>query len=193
MYLAAYTATVLDRGASADWQRVWAGTMYVTWGLFAVDYAGRLALSRHRWLFVRRHWLDAVVLALPVLRPLILVRFLGRRRVGKPLSLEGQVMAYTGLTVLLLGYVGALSVLSAERDARGASIRSFGDAVWWVCSTLSTTGYGDLVPVTFRGRVVGVVLMTVGVGLIGSVVGVFSSWLVRSFRGRQDGTAGSGG
>ncbi|WP_030543323.1 potassium channel family protein [Streptomyces albus] len=194
LYLAAYTITVLDREGSPAWRTAWSWTMLLTWSLFAADYLVRLALSRRRWRFVREHWLDVIVLVLPALRPLALVRYLYRRRPGSTmLSLEGQVMAYSGLTALLLGFVGALSVYRAERGARGATIEDFGDAVWWVCVTLSTTGYGDVAPVTFHGRLVGVLLMSVGVGLIGAVVGVFSSWLVQSFRRREEENAGRGG
>ncbi|MBQ0988327.1 ion transporter [Streptomyces sp. F63] len=194
LYLTAYTLTVLDRDASPAWREAWSRTMIVTWALFAADYLVRLALSRRRWTFVRGHWLDVIVLALPALRPLALIRYLYRRRPrNAAMSLEGEVMAYSGLTALLLGFVGALSVLRAERGARGATIESFGDAVWWVCVTLSTTGYGDVVPVTFHGRLVGVLLMSVGVGLIGAVVGVFSSWLVQSFRRRDAEDTGRGG
>ncbi|KNE82042.1 MULTISPECIES: potassium channel family protein [Streptomyces] len=196
LYLAAYTLTVLDQDASPAWRLAWSMTMFVTWALFAADYLVRLALSRRRWTFVRGHWLDVIVLVLPALRPLALVRYLYRRRRRRRsplLSLEGQVMAYSGLTALLLGFVGALSVYRAERGAREATIENFGDALWWVCVTLSTTGYGDVAPVTFHGRLVGVLLMSVGVGLIGAVVGVFSSWLVQSFRRREEDDAGGGG
>jgi voltage-gated potassium channel len=190
LYLTAYSVAVLVRDLAPGWRTFWTAVMFGTWGVFIADYALRLALSPRRWLFVRRHWLDVIVLALPVLRPLRLVQYVGRRPLERPLlSLEGQVMAYTGLTALLLGFTGALSVYHAERGAAGATIRTFGDAVWWACVTLSTTGYGDVVPVTWHGRLIAVLLMTVGVGLIGAVVGVFSSWLVESFRRRTEAEA----
>jgi Ion channel len=44
-----------------------------------------------------------------------------------------------------------------------ATITSFGDAVWWALTTVTTVGYGDRYPVTNEGRIVGGVLMVVGI------------------------------
>ncbi|KPC94410.1 ion transporter, partial [Streptomyces sp. NRRL F-6602] len=68
-----------------------------------------------------------------------------------------------------------------ERSAEGSSIQSFGDAVWCVCATLATIGYGDAVPVTFLGRLVLVALMAGGLALLGAVTGSFASWLLQAF------------
>ncbi|MFF3764023.1 potassium channel family protein [Streptomyces sp. NPDC001922] len=185
LYLTAYSVRVLVPGLSPGWHDFWLSVTVGTWTVFGIDYFGRLALSRPRGEFVRRHWLDLLVLLLPLLRPLRMVHAYAAaqsRRREPRMSLEGQVMSLTLLTALLLGYSAALAVYQAERHAPGATITTFGDAAWWACVTLSTTGYGDVVPVTPLGRVVATVLMAVGVGLIGAVVGVFSSWLVQSYR-----------
>ena len=68
-----------------------------------------------------------------------------------------------------------------EHNAPDATIRTFGDAVWWTCSTLTTVGYGDVAPVTPRGRLVAVGLMVGGLALLGAVTGSFSSWLLQTF------------
>lgn len=138
--------------------------------------------------FVRAHWLDTVVLLLPLLRPLRLVQVytaVQKRREQPRLSLYARVMSYASLTAVLLGVSAALAVYHQEHDAPGASIRTFGDSVWWACATLTTVGYGDAVPVTFGGRVVAVGLMACGLALLGAVTGAFSSWLVQVFR-RED-------
>lgn len=189
LYLTAYTVHVLVPGVSPGWHVFWLSVTFGTWTAFLVDYAVRLSLSHDRRVYARRHWLDLIVLVLPLLRPLRMVQVYASaqaRRAHPRLSLEGQVMALTTLTALLLGFSGSLAVYRVERGAPGASIVTFGDAVWWACVTLSTTGYGDVVPVTWRGRVLAVLMMAVGVGLIGAVVGVFSSWLVQSFREKTE-------
>jgi voltage-gated potassium channel len=83
--------------------------------------------------------------------------------------------------VVLLGvfYVGSLAILDAERDQPGASINTFGQAVWWSITTVTTVGYGNLYPVTVTGRVVAVLLMIGGISLVGVVTASLASWVVQ--------------
>ena len=85
-------------------------------------------------------------------------------------------------TVSLVGFVAALAVLDAERDAPDASITTFGDALWWTITTISTVGYGDRYPVTVQGRVVAGALMVAGIALLGVVTASIASWFVESVR-----------
>ncbi|MFJ7264487.1 potassium channel family protein [Streptomyces globosus] len=162
----------------------------VTWLMFLVDYAVRYRLSRQRPArFVRTHWLDTVVLVLPLLRPLRVVKVytaIRRRGSRARLGLHARVITYAGLSALLLGFAGALNVYQAERHAPDATITTFGDSVWWVAATLTTVGYGDVVPVTPRGRTVAVGMMIAGLALLGAVTGSFSSWLLSVFAQEGD-------
>lgn len=185
LFLTSYAVLVLAPGLSPGWHALWITVTVVSWGAFVAEYLARLVYSEHRARFVRTRWVDLIVTVLPLLRPLRLVDWHERaqqRRSRPRLALEARVMAYTGLSALLLGFAASLAVYRDERYAPHANIRTFGDAVWWACSTLTTTGYGDATPVTTRGRATGVVLMFLGVALVGAVVGSFSSWLVRRFR-----------
>ena len=76
-------------------------------------------------------------------------------------------------------YLGAVGVLDSERDAHGANITSFGDALWWASTTISTFGYGDRYPVTTQGQVIAVGLMIVGIGLLGLLTAGFAAWFFR--------------
>lgn len=108
-----------------------------------------------------------------------------QRRDRPRLNLYARVMSYASLSAVLLGLSAALAVYRLERAAPGASIHTFGDAVWWACATLSTVGYGDAAPVTFWGRTVAAGLMACGLALLGAVTGSFSSWLIQVFT-RED-------
>ncbi|MEU3254963.1 potassium channel family protein [Streptomyces sp. NPDC006997] len=189
LFLAAYAVRVLADPSLPGAARVACyGTMLAAWAAFAVDYAVRWRFSGQRLSFVRTHLFDAVILVLPLLRPLRFVKAYERvkRRHGQPrLALYGRVIAYAGTSAVLLGFAGALAVYQQERGAPGATMRTFGDAVWWTCSTLSTVGYGDVAPVTPVGRLIAVALMACGLALLGAVTGSFSSWLLQVFS-RED-------
>ncbi|MFI1002220.1 potassium channel family protein [Streptomyces galbus] len=189
IFLGAYAVHVLAPGLPGVWHDVCLTLTVATWGLFVLDYGVRWRLSGRRLGFVRSHWLDTLVVALPLLRPLRIVRLyeVVQRRHGEPrLSLHARVITYAGLSTVLLGFAGALAVYQHERGAPGATIRTFGDSVWWACSTLATVGYGDVTPVTPVGRLIAVGLMACGLALLGAVTGSFSSWLIQVFSREED-------
>jgi voltage-gated potassium channel len=65
--------------------------------------------------------------------------------------------------------------LIAERHSPDANILTASDAIWWVFVSITTVGYGDRFPVTDQGRLIGVVTLTVGVGLFGVVTGFLAN------------------
>ncbi|MEU2777851.1 ion channel [Streptomyces sp. NPDC007162] len=184
VFLGSYAVHVLEPDLPEAVHVLLLSLTYLTWGMFAVDYAVRWRLSGEGPGFVRRHWLDTVVLVLPLLRPVRVVRTYEamQRRHGEPrMGLHARVAVYSALSISLLGFSGALAVYQAERSAPNATIRTFGDSLWWTCSTLSTVGYGDYVPVTTLGRFIAVGLMACGLALLGTVTGSFSSWMLQRF------------
>ena len=65
--------------------------------------------------------------------------------------------------------VGGSTVWLLERGVPGGTFGSWGDSLWWALTTITTTGYGDHVPITLAGRLVGVVVMMAGVSCIRAV------------------------
>lgn len=185
LFLASYAVRVLGRGLPEAVRDACLAVTSAAWAVFALDFAIRWRHSGKGLSFVRRHWLDAVVVVLPLLRPLQIVRTYDavRRRHEQPrLSLHARVATYAGMSATLLGFAAALAVYQVERGQPHATIRTFGDSVWWACSTLATVGYGDVVPVTPLGRLVAVALMAYGLALLGAITGSFSSWMFQVFR-----------
>lgn len=86
------------------------------------------------------------------------------------LQLSAIVTAFAGSVVLLSG----TALWLVERNQPTSTVHSYGDALWWAMTTLTTTGYGDHVPVTTAGRVIGAVVMMTGVAVIGAVAAVIA-------------------
>ncbi|MFJ4714714.1 potassium channel family protein [Streptomyces sp. NPDC088785] len=185
LYLTSYAILVLGHGLPAAVRDLCLAVTFASWAVFALDYAVRHRLSGERWRrFVRTHWLDTVVLVLPLLRPVRIVQAYERVQAhhdGPRLALHARVITYAGVSVTLLGFAGSLALYQQEHAAAGADIVSYGDAVWFTCTTLSTVGYGDLAPVTALGRLIAVGVMACGLALLGAVTGTFSSWLLQVF------------
>lgn len=181
IFLAAYSVQVLAQ-PRGHVSRLLDMLMYGLYIVFAIDYAARVALADRRvpWFF--RHLLDLAVIALPFLRPLRLLRLVvlvGVLQKAFGDALRGRVVVYTASSALLLVYASSLGVLEAERSNPHADIKTFGDAVWWSITTITTVGYGDFYPVTTMGRVIAVLLMVGGISLIGMITATVATWIVQ--------------
>lgn len=151
------------------------------WLLFAVDLAIRTYLSNRPFYYLATHPVDVVIMLLPMLRPLRVLRALAAAqalitRTGR-ISLFKSTQAISVATALLV-VVGALAILDAERSAPEATISTFGESLWWSLVTVTTVGYGDMVPVTTTGRIVAAALMLVGIALIGAVTATVAAWFI---------------
>jgi voltage-gated potassium channel len=181
VFLIAYGLPIAIPTMSADSRWACEVTVRTTWLVFAVDYFVRLSLTDQPWTFVKRHLLDLAVIALPILRPLRLLRLVALfgvlNRVGSH-TLRGRVVTYViGATALLIT-VGALAATDAERGQPDTNIANLGDGFWWAITTMTTVGYGDRYPTTTTGRFIAAALMVAGIALLGVVTATLASWLV---------------
>jgi len=181
-FLVAYAWPVLDPRLDRDLRTFLAVVSWTVYAAFAIDLLIRLALADERGRYALSHWYDLILLAAPLLRPLRSLRLLALVRVlerSAGNTLAGRAAVYVGSIVAAAVGLGALAVLDAEHGAADANITSFGDALWWASTTVTTVGYGDHFPVTTEGRLVAVVLMFVGIGLVGAATATAAAWLVR--------------
>jgi voltage-gated potassium channel len=154
-FLVAYAWPVLDPRMDPDLRSFLTTLSWTVWVAFAVDFAVRLVLVDDRWHYAKGHWYDVALIALPMLRPLRLLRLLALARIlnrSASRSLVGRVSTYVGGAAMMAVALASIAVLDAEHGAKGANIASYGDALWWACTTVTTVGYGDRYPVTTQGR-----------------------------------------
>jgi voltage-gated potassium channel len=182
LFLGLFSEQVLARPQGHEAHVLWI-VRWAIWGLFVLDYVVRLCLASDRWRWFLHHLLDFAIVALPLLRPLRLLRLLVlievlQKAVGD--AFRGRIVVYTVSGVLLLIYTASLAVFDEERDQHGATINSFGKAIWWSITTVTTVGYGDVYPVTDAGRIIAVLLMIGGISLVGVVTAALASWIIQS-------------
>jgi voltage-gated potassium channel len=188
IFLAAYAVPILAPSLPTWLLDLCQWLIWITWGILVVDIVVRLALADERLHYLVRHWYDVLMIALPLLRPLRLLRLipllsvLNRRA---KIRLRGRIAIYLAGGASLLAFCAAIAVLDAERSSPDANITDFGDAIWWAGSTMATVGYGDRYPVTGIGRLVGFGLMIGGIALLGTVIAMLASWFVESVQAEK--------
>jgi voltage-gated potassium channel len=167
--------------------------------IFLIDFAYNVARShpRRSYFIDRLGWLDLIG-SIPTLgfikwvALLRLARVVRLRRLARQLGQQGRrellrdVIRNRGqyalfLTVLLAFIVltsASVLVLLFESGAPDANITTGGDALWWAIVTITTVGYGDHYPVTTMGKLVAVVVMFSGIGIIGALASILAALLV---------------
>jgi voltage-gated potassium channel len=166
---------------------------WVVWAVFLLEYIIMVAIDRPHIQYVKRNPLNLAVIALsypqlPVLFGLFrlarLTRFLRLLRlVGVTVRAvdalrtilwrRGVVCVAAISMFIILGGGTALTLLEPQ-TVRGG----FADGIWWAIVTASTVGYGDIAPSTILGRLIAVLLMLSGVGLISTLAASITAYFL---------------
>jgi voltage-gated potassium channel len=127
-----------------------------------------------------------------VLRLVRLVRLLKIARYSPALSTLAQVIVderralFGALLLMLCAMVFAAATMNAvEGAALPAKFGTIPQCMWWAIETLTTVGYGDVVPVTAAGRIVAGITMITGVGLLALPVGIIATGFVSTIHRRD--------
>ncbi|WP_319381663.1 ion channel [Thiomicrorhabdus sp.] len=166
----------------------------LVWGVFALEMLANLFLVRDRWRYVRQNWLNLaiVVLAFPMinwgsswvlvvrsLRLILLIRFFTSFFKDAIIILKSNRFGQTLIGFALL-IIGAGSIFAYLED------RSFVDGIWYAIVTITTVGYGDVVPQSEHGRIFGAVLILFGVLFFSLVTANISAFLIGSDQRRLE-------
>jgi voltage-gated potassium channel len=174
---------------------------------FTLDYVVELFTATRRLHYVRQEWTSALIVVaqigslLPSLAGLGALRVLRTGRAWRGILVLARIGAIGGASAkqgkaimrrhaagFALGLASftwitaAVGFTLAEDVGSGRRISSFGDALWWSTSTITTVGYGDVYPVTAVGRVISAIAMLVGISTFAVVTAKIAEFLVRSER-----------
>ncbi len=185
----------LSMNLSSTLDQIFIAANWVVWAAFAVELILKTYLSPNRRRYLLTHWYDVLIVVIPFLRPLRiaqslrLIRALHVLRLVAVLSrfgLTGRILlSRHGLqyvlivaTLAVIAIAGFVTIL--EQSGENRTINSFATALWWSATTVTTVGYGDTAPVTTEGRVLGVILMFVGIGVFSIFTANIASFFVRT-------------
>jgi voltage-gated potassium channel len=148
------------------------GLAYLTSGRGLVDAAGAIAvpLALATGVEPRTAWLLAVVWIVKVIPGIP-----GLRQLRRVLAVESGPLASVLVIFLTVLFLGSVAVYFFERDVQPATFGNVPAALWWAVVTLTTTGYGDVVPVTLPGRIVAALVMISGLGVFGLWTGILAT------------------
>ena len=134
----------------------------------------------------------ALGLDLRILRMLRLLRFLKLMRYSAAMMTMQRVIyeERRALGAALLIMLGLLIMAStgmyyAERHAQPQIFGSIPAAMWWGLATLTTVGYGDIVPVTLVGKLIGGVVMLLGIGMFALPIGILATGFTQEVKRRE--------
>ena len=182
VYLAAFSYPAFVHPVTQQVQNILDSIQWVVYGVFAIDVVVGLAVSKNRKLYLRTHPLEVLSVALPVLRPLRLLRLITvgslviqRVAVGRQFAILVKVFLFS----VLVAYIAAVQITIVERQIEGSNIKSFGDGLWWALTTVTTVGYGDRYPTSTEGRAIAFALMLVGISLMGVITASVAAWFVK--------------
>ncbi len=159
--------------------------------IFVGDFLRRLSVATDRRAYVVRGygWLDLIgcLPGMRIVRTFRVVRVLRRLRdYGgvRPVArqvfanrAQGSLLFVTLIAIYVIEF-GSMAMLASEARSPDANITTSSDALWYIMATISTVGYGDLYPTTALGRIVGVFILIVGVGLFTTLTGFLANIFV---------------
>ena len=161
--------------------------------IFLIDFFYRFYQAPNKLKFLKWGWIDFIssipfVDFLRVGRLLRLFRLLRILRAFKSVKHIAEhvykdkskgLLSTVAVISFLMVIFSSIAVLQFEKDVN-SNIKTAEDAIWWSYVTITTVGYGDKFPITTEGRVIGAVLMTMGVGIFGTFTALVSSWFIQN-------------
>jgi voltage-gated potassium channel len=104
------------------------------------------------------------------------------RRIDRAVA-SGKIIPFLALTTLAITFFAGVAAWILSPKGFG----SLGDTLWWAAQTVTTVGYGDVVPETAGGRLIGLFVMVVGVAAVSLITALVTSSFITFQQGRTGG------
>jgi voltage-gated potassium channel len=101
--------------------------------------------------------------------------------IGEVISSKRQQLLSSVFTILLLMLASSLCMYSLEHEAQTEVFSNAFSDMWWSVSTLLTVGYGDIYPITTPGKIFGIIITCLGVGMVAIPTGIISAGFVDQY------------
>jgi len=171
-----------EQGLSA-WQKRW---RYIRSGMGIIDLVSFLPIV---WflLFPSQEFNDLRVLKLiSMIRVLKLTRYSASLLMLARVYQENKNTLLAAMMVLMiLIFVASTGIYIFENSTQPDVFGSIPQCMWWAFVTLTTVGYGDVVPITVGGKIFGAMVMICGVGVAAMPAGIFASSFVQLLREQE--------
>ena len=109
----------------------------------------------------------------------------GFAQLGRVFVLEARPLASVLALFLIVLFLSSAAMFVIERRVQAGAFSSMPEALWWAVVTLTTTGYGDKVPVTQAGHLLGGVVMIFGIVSFGLSTGILATGFAAETRRRN--------
>ena len=101
--------------------------------------------------------------------------------IGEVLSNKRQQLVSSVFIILVLMMASSLCMYSLEHEAQPEIFTNAFSGIWWSVSTLLTVGYGDIYPITVLGKMMGIIISFLGVGMVAIPTGIISAGFVDQY------------
>ena len=102
------------------------------------------------------------------------------RRFQNAFIMIKQELIMFSVVSLILFYLSAVGIYYFENSVQPEAFSSIFSSLWWSVVTLTTVGYGDIVPITIGGRIFTFIILMIGLGIIAIPSGIISSALTEA-------------
>ena len=105
---------------------------------------------------------------------------------GTVLRNEAKTLLSAIFVMIILVILSSTGIYIVDRTVQPEAFGNIPKAMWWATVTLTTVGYGDVVPQTVEGRLLGVVITVLGVGMAALPAGIIASGFTSELARRRE-------